>query len=304
MRHALIGLAALTVGACTSAVESSPQMIALRAPSASKLVPNFVQGGPAEIIASQQFILHSKNTGEDYLIQVAYPLPRATPDMRNVGVEIVDKMFPGRDATAIYVMDGWSDFPKYAGNRTQQFIVGVQPMFSTVEMLNDARWRNLSHVQVRGVPTSGGGANFAAFLKEELKPFIESRFPVDPRKAVLAGYSLGGMFALRVLADDPQAFAGYIVGDATDADKTIPDRLRESVPEADGVRVYLGVADLNRPGVRPLHEGLVGALQTPGSKLVLEVREFSGETHGSANPLVIAKGMDWMVSAPPLKPAG
>jgi predicted alpha/beta superfamily hydrolase len=302
MKRALIGLA-LAAGGCAAAPEPSPQMNALRVPAAVRAASGFVQGQAAEFIVSQQFILHSEHVGGDYLIQVAIPIPRpTTEEMVNAKVDIVDRMFPNRDAAAVYVLDGGSDFPKYANYR-DQYVVGVQPMFTTWQEIYDTRWRDLSHIALKNAPTSGGGAKFHAFLTKELKPFIEKTFPVDPKKAVLAGYSLGGMFVLRVLGDDPQAFAGYLVGDPSDFDKSIPERLRASAPRATGVRVYLGEADLDRPGVRPSHDVLLAALQAPGSGIVLKSQAFAGETHGSAMPFVIAKGMDWMFSAPPLNPA-
>lgn len=305
MRANLVaGAMALIAGGCVS---SSGQIVksmnALRAPAAMKAASGFVQGQAAEFLVSQQFVLHSKHVGVDYLIQVAIPIPQpTTPELAKAGVEIVNKMFPKRDAAAVYVLDGGSDFPKYSNER-EHFIVGVQPMFSTWEELYNARWRDLTHVALKDAPTSGGGARFQAFLTDELKPFIEETYPVDPKKAVLAGYSLGGMFALRVLADDPQAFAGYIVGDASSFDTSLGERLRTAVTKADGVRVYYGGADPDRPGVRPIHEAFVATMRGPGSRIVFEDQEFKGETHSSAVPFVIAKGMAWMFSAPPLKPA-
>jgi hypothetical protein len=306
MRAILIGGAlALIAGGCVSPGSVVVDGVnALRVSAAKRSASGFVQGQAAEYLVSQQFVLHSKHVGGDYLIQVAIPIPQpTTPEMVNAGVEIVDQMFPRRDAAAVYVMDGGSDFPKFMSYR-DHFIVGVQPMFSTWQELYDARWRDLVHEKLPSAPTSGGGAKFAAFLKEELKPFIEKTYPVDPKKSVLSGYSLGGMFALRVFADDPQAFAGYLVGDASSFDKTLNERLRTAVTKADGVRVYYGGADLNRAGVRPIHEAFVATMTAPGSRIVFEDQEFKGETHGSAVPFVVARGMDWMFSAPSLKPGG
>jgi hypothetical protein len=158
--------------------------------------------------------------------------------------------------------------------------------------------RDLSHERIDGEPSSGGGDRFEAFLKEELRPFVENQFPIDPNKSVLAGYSLGGMFALRVLAGDPKSFAGYVIGDPSSFDRTIGDRLRQSAPKASGQRVYVGVADLDRPGVRAPNDALMAILQGPDSRLVVKLQEFPDEDHGSAEPLAMIKGTTWIFAQP------
>lgn len=298
MRQALIGLLTLGAGACATPATAPASITAIRTPAASRADPTFVQGQPAELLISQEFILHSKNVGADYLIQVALPLPMPAPGATDVSVEAIDRMFPNHDAAVIYVLDGAQAFPAVASQRRgPQFIVGIQPMFRTLRESQEIRWRDLVHEKVKGQPASGGGAKFEAFLKEELRPFIESRFPVDPKKSVLSGYSLGGMFALRVLANDPGAFAGYLVGDPSRYDPTLSDRLRAALPKTSGQRVYLGVADSSRPADRAAADGMISALQGPGSHLVVKLQEFAGEDHVTAEPFVGQKGMAWLFSA-------
>jgi predicted alpha/beta superfamily hydrolase len=57
------------------------------------------------------------------------------------------------------------------------------------------------------------GANqFAAFLEEELKPWIGDRFDVDRDDFGLLGYSQGGLFATHLLLTRPSAFQRYGIG--------------------------------------------------------------------------------------------
>jgi hypothetical protein len=58
---------------------------------------------------------------------------------------------------------------------------------------------------------SGGAGLFARTLFEEIIPRIERRFPADPNRRVLWGYSLGGLFALTVLLRPESPFQAYLV---------------------------------------------------------------------------------------------
>jgi hypothetical protein len=56
----------------------------------------------------------------------------------------------------------------------------------------------------------GGASRFLSFIQDELFPFLESRFPVDPGDQTILGASLGGLFALHVLFTSPRAFRRYV----------------------------------------------------------------------------------------------
>ena len=275
--------------------KEAAEMNALRLPAAATAAPDFVQGGPAETILSQQFILHSKNVGVDFLIQVSSPYP-FDPDAtaKDVGI-----MFPNRDASATYVLDGGSAFGLYTSLGRPSFIVGIAPFGAKLGDLSNARWRDYVHVQTKDAPAPPGGEKFAAFLVDELKPFIEAHFPVDPKKAVLDGYSLGGLFTLRMLAERPNAFSGYIVGEpSVGYDPDLMPLLRAAAIKTNGQKVFFGVGGPRAPDI-PLWGGVITALKTPGSRLAVEYRAFPGETHGSAEALVAASGMQWMFGLPP-----
>ncbi len=161
---------------------------------------------PAEIWYTEQFVVHSKAAGRDYLIQVAKPF--------------IDK---GAKAPAIYVMDGNLAFgvaegimgPDGAvGSMQASFIVGVgYPGISKADWLTRRNADLLfDPVTSDGVTAGGDGAKFERFLTEELRPLIEKRYAADPHKAILAGQSFGGLFAAHVLLNDPKAFDGYVIG--------------------------------------------------------------------------------------------
>ncbi|WP_182482146.1 alpha/beta hydrolase [Henriciella barbarensis] len=58
-------------------------------------------------------------------------------------------------------------------------------------------------------PTSGGAADFRAFLIGEVKPFIEANFPVGEQSALI-GESLAGLFVADTYLNSPDAFGDYL----------------------------------------------------------------------------------------------
>jgi uncharacterized protein len=58
----------------------------------------------------------------------------------------------------------------------------------------------------------GGAEGFHRFMMEELRPRITGLYRVNPHNQSLIGYSLGGLFVLHVLLEQPDAYRSYVVG--------------------------------------------------------------------------------------------
>ena len=58
-------------------------------------------------------------------------------------------------------------------------------------------------------PTSGGADKFLKFIETELIPDIEKRYRVHPYR-ILAGHSLGGLFAIHAMVSRPELFNSYV----------------------------------------------------------------------------------------------
>jgi uncharacterized protein len=58
-------------------------------------------------------------------------------------------------------------------------------------------------------PTSGGADKFLKFIETELIPEIEKRYRVHPYR-ILAGHSLGGLFAIHAMISRPELFQSYV----------------------------------------------------------------------------------------------
>jgi hypothetical protein len=58
----------------------------------------------------------------------------------------------------------------------------------------------------------GGAEAFHHFMMEELRARIRGLYRVDLHNQSLMGYSLGGLFALHVLFEQPDSYSTFVVG--------------------------------------------------------------------------------------------
>lgn len=96
------------------------------------------------------------------------------------------------------------------GRMSEMIVVGIT---------NTDRTRDLSPTHVTTTvsggnsalqfPTSGGADKFLKFIETELIPEIEKRYRVHPYR-ILAGHSLGGMFAIHTMVTRPELFNSYV----------------------------------------------------------------------------------------------
>ena len=59
------------------------------------------------------------------------------------------------------------------------------------------------------LPSNGGSALFRAFIRDELIPSVEARYPCDGRRALI-GESLAGNFVAETFVLEPALFDAYI----------------------------------------------------------------------------------------------
>lgn len=153
------------------------------------------------------------------------------------------------------------------------------------------------------IPEQGGAATFLQFIEEDLKPEIEREFAVDIGKQTIFGHSLGGLFALYVLFNRPEAFQCYIAGSPSihwnwqymeEAEERFLSRLAQKSPLLE-VKVLFGVGEFekrhiagNSDRARKMSDRL-SAYADRG--VTAEFREFEGEGHVSVLPVLISRAL-------------
>ncbi|MBL4571530.1 MAG: alpha/beta hydrolase [Gammaproteobacteria bacterium] len=171
---------------------------------------------------------------------------------------------------------------------------------------------------IQGVPelnltkTSGGAPEFLQFIREELQPFIDENYPTVPEDRGYWGDSLGGLFGLYVLFNQPDTFNRYIIGSPSIwwEDRAIMKDARAFVDSHSDlpVRLFLGVGALEEQAEVPaLAEAamvtnmfeLESMLQSANLEgLELSSYLFPNETHTSVISMNYIRGVQSVYTRP------
>jgi uncharacterized protein len=187
---------------------------------------------PATILASEVRVLKSKHTGQEYRISISRPYAGFKSDQTIWPFNKPLEKWP-----VVYLTDGnWyfgmvTDIVRnmgWFGNSTDAIVVGIgypedpHPPAALCDAIA-RRIHDFTPVRAEGMEkwveqivkrpiVTGGAGDFLGFIKDELIPGIEQDFQVDPRKRILAGHSLGGLFTAFALFEEPGLFDTYIIG--------------------------------------------------------------------------------------------
>lgn len=150
----------------------------------------------------KRLTLKSAVLGEDRVVLVRTP----------AGYETNKLSYP-----VLYMTDGDAHMGHTAS--TIEFLTqnGRIPDLIVVGVTNTDRTRDLTPAKSTDkdaagnlrFPTSGGADNFLKFFETELIPQIEKDYRVQPYR-ILAGHSLGGLFAIHAMITKPGLFNSYI----------------------------------------------------------------------------------------------
>jgi predicted alpha/beta superfamily hydrolase len=235
-----------------------------------------------------EYVVRSAVAGRDFRVQVAEP----------------DRLpWDRRRAPAIYLLDGDAYFGRVsraALDLAQQrrmakaYVVAVgYPAGTDVQK---ERLFDLVHVngQYGNRAIGGRGAAFQGFLVDELRPFIEKRYPIDRRRSVLAGHSVGGLFAATVMATDPQAFGGYLVASPSlQFDMRLIARLGSV--EGGGRRVFIAVGGAEDAGMISGAERLAATMGGAGATFEVRQQTFPGANHLGVIGPMLAPGLSFLL---------
>ena len=103
---------------------------------------------------------------------------------------------------------GTIDFLTRNGRISDLIVVGVTNTDRTRD-LTPTKSTNKNAAGELQFPTSGGADNFLKFFETELIPEIEKQYRVHPYR-ILAGHSLGGLFAIHAMISKPGLFNSYV----------------------------------------------------------------------------------------------
>jgi hypothetical protein len=171
-----------------------------------------LDGDPVTLGNTEMRPFHSDVSGRDYLLYIGYPDSyHSSPDRR----------YP-----VIYLTDGYWSFVKFYSLGSNLWYDKAAPEYILVGLGYDGEGidyekerayelspTKLIFPQLQGIKgETGGSPLFLRSIKEEIIPYIEAETRADSAFRVLAGNSLGGLFDLYAMYEEPELFQGIIAG--------------------------------------------------------------------------------------------
>jgi predicted alpha/beta superfamily hydrolase len=159
-------------------------------------------------------IRYQDMTWQTHQYRVFVATPRSAP---------ADKRLPA----ALYVLDGNAQFPLAVNTVYEKWTAmpGKEQQVARLPVIVGlgypeakayplaARTRDYTYTSAAEAYAAGGGAaNFYDFVLSQVRPYIEKQYATDPERQILSGHSFGGLFALFVLLNHPNAFDQYVIG--------------------------------------------------------------------------------------------
>ena len=168
---------------------------------------------------------------------------------------------------------------------------------------------------------TGGGAEMARFLLEDVRAFLAEELPLDLSRQSLFGHSFGGLFTLWLLLTKPDAFANWIAASpaVTWENSFLLGHLDGFRPTASATRVHLSAGEWEGDELAPFQRGapdaearLVEKTQTRTVKAARQMAQtlaerglhafyetYPDETHMSVLPMAVNRAVRWAFALTP-----
>jgi hypothetical protein len=221
---------------------------------------------------------------------------------------------PQRRYPVLYLTDDYWDFPTVVASYDNMVYDKVLPEFIVVGL--GYAGDHPDHDRLRGwdlspVPLGPGSGDtghadkFLATLEHDVIPLVERDYRADPAHRVLAGSSLGGLFALYAMYTRPALFEGYIAASpavVVGGDWIIGQaKAYAATGKPIHARLFVTGAEYEWPGFLAgiqRYQALLPDLKHPG--LVFQNRVIDGERHAGTKAESYARGMRFVFA--PLAP--
>jgi predicted alpha/beta superfamily hydrolase len=213
---------------------------------------------------------------------------------------------PGVKLPVVYLLDGDAHFHSVSGivqilgtgingtHAVPDMIVVAIPNIDRTKDLTPSHAETMDGRQADFLMTSGGGNEFLRFIKDELIPRIDAKYPTNGYR-VLIGHSFGGITAINALYTIPEAFDSYIAIDPSLWwDNQLLVKKADSILKAkdwSSKTLFIGQANTLNPGESTNdHFGsikeYIQILETnKGSGLRWSYQYYPDDSHGSV-PLI------------------
>lgn len=235
-------------------------------------------------------LLHSNVLNHDYHIYIKVP---AEAD--------VDK---GKTWPVVYLLDGGHTFPMLSPYADYLLVAKELPPVIWVAIsygTDDWRLGNKRSTDFT-LPAKdrehyGGAEDFHRFLSKELFPWVEGKYPADPKQRVLFGHSMGGQFALYCAMFQPQTFAGIIASNPA-IHRNVEAFLVEQTPTKIQPKLFIMQAENDDEIYQQSRQQWLAHWKDQPRNWQQHVITAWGHNHMSSVPTAFRQGMLWLFSKP------
>jgi predicted alpha/beta superfamily hydrolase len=255
---------------------------------------------PQPFVVAEMATLHSKILGEDRTIFIY------DPDRNGVNLLPSYPVLYMLDENDMTMVTGLVKYlSSYTPNMSPMLVVGIAGPATRIRDLTPTH----SLIDYLGHPDlnpdselkdSGGGERFTQFLRDEVMPYVEQHYKAGPFK-VLAGHSVGGLYAIDTLFLHPEMFNAYIaISPSLWWEKGYPLSLaKDRLSNLQGPKRFLFLADSPESGpftsyVRDF-DALLGS--TKPSTLEYKHMFYPTENHGTIAAKAYYDGMRYLYPA-------
>ncbi|UZR99402.1 alpha/beta hydrolase-fold protein [Chondrinema litorale] len=133
---------------------------------------------------------------------------------RGIWVHLPENMDNANKYPVIYLLDAPAHFYTATGllklltewNMPESILVGIN---TSETRIKDFTPTNVPFHRGHHSETSGGAPEFLEFIKTELQPYIESKYPTENINTII-GHSTGGLFVTYAYLHHPEVFDNYL----------------------------------------------------------------------------------------------
>ena len=203
---------------------------------------------------------------------------------RTILVRVPPGYQSGEKFPVIYMLDAHP--PQNAmmvGLIEQQVWGGFMPEMIVVGIQNTNRTRDMTPTKTERA-NSGGGENFMKFIEQEVIPFVEKNYRIQPFR-IFAGHSLGGLTAVYAFVTRPDLFNAYIAASPVLHwdNKYVIKRAEELFKQKRDFNKTLFITVGDEPDYMEGFNAFQDLLKkTKPKDLDFEFRQFKDENHASA----------------------
>jgi predicted alpha/beta superfamily hydrolase len=159
---------------------------------------------PVSLFGTESRAISSKIVGRDYQLSIWLPLNYKKNNLAYPVVYLLDA-----DLLFSLLVSPAFDLV-YFGKEAPEFIlVGIGYNANSYDEWGKSRADDFYPPDAPGGNTKNHAPEFLSFLKQELIPFIERNYRIDPAERILFGYSLSGFFAHYAWQHEPGLFRRY-----------------------------------------------------------------------------------------------